>query len=100
MKKLVREFNKLAQTTSVDKYQERFEELRARMIYLNPNLSEDHFIQSYISGLKEELIPFINLSNPSTLEEVYEQAKLHEQALAMMWRKHKWVNRSVGSQST
>ncbi len=48
------------------------------MLYINPILSEDHFIQSYISGLKKELVPFIDISNPTTLEEVFEQAKLHE----------------------
>ncbi len=94
MKKLVREFNKLEQTTSVEAYQERFEEMRARMLYLNPTLNEDHFIQSYISGLKKELIPFIDLSNPTTLEEVYEQAKLHEHAISIMWKKHKLANRT------
>ncbi len=46
--------------------------MRARMLHLNPTLSEDHFIQSYISGLKEELVPFIDLSDPTSLEEVYE----------------------------
>ncbi len=100
MKKLVRKFNKLVQTTTVEKYHEKFEELRARMIYLNPTLSEEYFIQSYISGLKEELIPFIDLSNPNTLQEVYEQARLHEQALAMMWRKHRLTSRPVSNQNT
>ncbi len=84
MKKLVREFNKLVQTHTIEKYQEKFEDLRARMLYLNPTLSEDHFIQRHISGLKEELVPFIDLSNSTALEEVYEQAKLHEQAIAVM----------------
>ncbi len=65
------------------------------MLYLNPTLSEDHFIQSYISGLKEELVHFIYLSNPTTLEEVFEQARLHEQALTMMWRRQKVINHDV-----
>nr|CAD1843416.1 unnamed protein product [Ananas comosus var. bracteatus] len=79
--RMIREFNKLTQTSTVERYQERFEELRTRMLYLNPTISERHFIESYISGLKEELVPFIDLSRPTTLEEVYEQAKLHERAL-------------------
>nr|CAD1843422.1 unnamed protein product [Ananas comosus var. bracteatus] len=83
----VREFNKLTQTSTVEKYQERFEDLRAKMLFLNPTLSERHFIESYISGLKEELVPFIDLSHPTTLEEVYEQAILNEQALSIIMRK-------------
>nr|CAD1827710.1 unnamed protein product [Ananas comosus var. bracteatus] len=57
------------------------------MLYLNPTLSKRHFIESYISGLKKELVPFIDLSHPTTLEEVYEQARLHEQALSIIIRK-------------
>lgn len=98
IRKLVREFNKLVQTSTVEKYQERFEDLRARMLYLNPTLSEEHFIQSYISGLKEELVPLIDISNPTTLEEVYEQAKLHEQALAIMWRRNRMISKPSGVQ--
>ncbi len=98
IRKLVREFNKLVHTSTVEKYQERFEDLRARMLYLNPTLSEEHFIQSYISGLKEELVPLIDISNPTTLEEVYEQAKLHEQALAIMWRRTRMISKPSGVQ--
>ncbi len=98
MKTLVSEFNKLVQTSTVDKYQERFEDLRARMLYLNLTLSEEHFLQSFISGLKEELVPFIDISNPTTLEEVYEQAKLHEQALAVMWRRQRAFSRPINNQ--
>ena len=82
----------------MEKYQERFEDLRVRMLYHNPNLTEQYFIESYISGLKEELVSFIDLAQPSTLEEIYEQAKLHEQALAVMWRKSKVVNKINPSQ--
>lgn len=87
LKLSIREFNKLMQTSTVEKYQEKFEDLRAKMLYLNPTLSEEHFVQSYISGLKEELVPFVDLSHPASLEVVYEQARLHEQALSIMWRK-------------
>ncbi len=76
----MRDFNKLAQTGTVGKHQEKFEDLRAKMIYLNPALSEQDFIESYFSGLKEELISFIDLSQPITLEKVYTQSKLHELA--------------------
>nr|CAD1835735.1 unnamed protein product [Ananas comosus var. bracteatus] len=94
--RMIREFNKLTQTSTVERYQERFEELRTRMLYLNPTISERHFIESYISGLKEELVPFIDLSRPTTLEEVYEQAKLHERALGIIMRKSRVAYRAIG----
>nr|CAD1820456.1 unnamed protein product [Ananas comosus var. bracteatus] len=100
--RMVLEFNKLTQTGSVEKYQERFEELRARMLSstllrTKRGLSEQHFIESYISGLKEELVPFIDLSHPTTLEEVYEQARLHEQALSILMRKSRLNYRATGN---
>lgn len=100
MKTSIREFNKLMQISTVEKYQEKFEDLRAKMLYLNPTLREEHFVQSYISGLKEELVPFIDLSHPVTLEQVYEQARLHEQALSIMWRKSRTSNRVLESTVT
>ncbi len=88
-RRFVMAFNKLAQTGTMERYQEKFEDLRAKMLYFNLALSEQYFIESYISGLKDELVPFIDLSQPTTLEEVYEQAKLHEQALSIIMRKNK-----------
>lgn len=52
---MVAEFNKLRQTDSVLAYQEQFEELRALMLVSNNSLSEQYFISSFISGLKEEI---------------------------------------------
>ena len=68
------------------------------MLYHNPTLTEQHFIESYISGLKEKLVPFIDLSHPTTLEEVYKQAKLHEQALSIVWRKSRMLSRTTSIQ--
>ena len=84
MKQLIKKFNKLVQTSTLKKYQKKFEDMRARTLHYNPALTERYFIESYISGLKKELLPYIDLSHPITLEKVYEQAKLHEQVLLMM----------------
>ncbi len=48
---LVREFGNLKQVNSVERYQERFEELRTHLLFFNPHLTEEHFISCYISGL-------------------------------------------------
>ncbi len=57
------------------------------MLAYNSYITEEHFISCYINGLREELIPFMDIARPDTLEEAYEQAKLHERALAAMHRK-------------
>ncbi len=85
---LIREFNNLKQMSSVERYQERFEELRTQLLYHNPQLTEEHFISCYINGLREDLVPFMDIVHPNTLEEAYEQAKLHERALSVISRKY------------
>ncbi len=94
---LIREFNNLKQLGTVEKYQERFEELRTQLIYHNPQLTEEHyFISCYINGLKEDLVPFMDMGHPNTLEEAYEQAKLNERALSVISRKYKSSPRTFG----
>ncbi len=71
---LVREFNNLKQYVTVEGYQEKFEELRTQLLFYNPHITEEHFIARYINGLKEELIPFMDIAHLESLEEAYEQA--------------------------
>ncbi|KAF3639270.1 hypothetical protein FXO38_22780 [Capsicum annuum] len=49
------EFNKLSQTESVGELLVKFEELKAQMLMRNPNLSESHFLSSFVGALKEEI---------------------------------------------
>lgn len=95
---LIREFNGLKQWGTVERYQERFEDLRSQLLYYNPYLTEEYFIASYLSGLKEELMAFMDLAHPSTLEEAYEQARLHEKAIAVLTRRSKFVARGAPGQ--
>lgn len=73
------EFNKIMKLVSVDQYQERFEGLTSYMTTINPLLNDTHIVSIYISGLKPELKPL--LANPSTIMDVYENAKLYEEFL-------------------
>ncbi|KAL3653757.1 hypothetical protein CASFOL_003438 [Castilleja foliolosa] len=50
---IVGEFNKLGQVTTVEKYIEKFVELRSYMMY-RP-LDEQYFLKSFFSGLKEDI---------------------------------------------
>ncbi|KAL4385166.1 hypothetical protein GQ457_15G026180 [Hibiscus cannabinus] len=84
---IIEEFNKLVQKTSVEDYQERFEELKPYMLQQNPHLEEIYFVSSFLSGLKEELRHKVKLHQPKSLTEAYRQAKLTELALEFETRK-------------
>lgn len=55
----------------------------------NPRLSEDYFISSFMSGLKEELKPTVRMMKPQTLMEEFEVAVLQEQAVELSAKKFK-----------
>ncbi len=55
----------------MERYQEKFEELRSQLLSYNPYLDEEYFIACYINGLKEELVPFMDIAHPDTLEEAF-----------------------------
>ncbi len=92
---LVREFSNFRQVGTVERYQEGFEDLRTQLLCYNPQLTEEHFIACYIGGLKEELVPFMDIAHPNSLEEAYEQAKLHEKAMATINKRLKGSSRST-----
>ncbi|KAL4346721.1 hypothetical protein GQ457_17G027640 [Hibiscus cannabinus] len=80
---IIEEFNKLVQRTTVDEYQERFEELKPYIIQQNPYQEETYFVSSFLSGLKEELRYKVKINQPGSLNEAYRLAKLHELALEL-----------------
>ncbi|CAL1371587.1 unnamed protein product [Linum trigynum] len=84
---IVGAFNKLRQDGSVSNYQEEFEELRARMLRLNPNLTESYFIMSFLSGLDEEIQPRVQMLMPQTLPLAFHQARLEEMSIAARKKK-------------
>lgn len=48
-------FNKLKQVTTVDDYEDKFEELRAMVLHKNGGFTEDYFMSSFLSGLKDHI---------------------------------------------
>lgn len=52
---VVIEFTKLQQTSDVNTYQEKFDELKALVKIKNPDLSEEFLTSCFLKGLKEEL---------------------------------------------
>nr|XP_027108798.1 uncharacterized protein LOC113728610 [Coffea arabica] len=88
-KDVVEEFNKLHQTGKVEEYQEKFEELKTLMAVKNPHLSEEYFVSSFISGLKDEIKTMIRMLRPTSLFETFELAILQENALHLQSRSPK-----------
>ncbi|KAL4384039.1 hypothetical protein GQ457_15G021620 [Hibiscus cannabinus] len=78
---IIEEFNKLSQKSTVEEYQEKFEELKPFMIQQNASLDENYFVSSFISGLKEELKHRVKAHRPKTVDEAYRLAKLNELAI-------------------
>ncbi|CAL1414734.1 unnamed protein product [Linum trigynum] len=88
---VVAAFNKLRQTTSVARYQEDFEDLRSRLLRLNPELNEHYFIMSFLGGLDDEIQPRVQVLNPPTLACAFYQARLEESAIEARKKKSRSV---------
>ncbi|KAL4289531.1 hypothetical protein GQ457_14G023340 [Hibiscus cannabinus] len=88
---VIEEFNKLVQKSTVEDYQERFEELKPYMIQQNPYLEETYFVSSFLSGLKEELRHRVKVHQPQSLNEAYMQAKLHELSMEIESKKFRTI---------
>ena len=63
----VEEFSKLQQTSTVLAYQEKFEELKARVLIKTLGLTEPFFISCFLSGLSEELKISVKMHKPRVL---------------------------------
>ncbi|GMI86644.1 hypothetical protein HRI_002333700 [Hibiscus trionum] len=90
---IVQEFNKLVQKSTVEEYQDRFEELKPYMLMFNSTLGEDYFVSSFISGLKEEIRNRIMVHEPKTLAEAYRKARRQELVMELENRKFRYPTR-------
>lgn len=71
-------FNKLKQHTTVSDYEDQFEELRALLVSRNKTFSEDYYISSFLSGLKETIKATVRMFRPQTLADAIFIAKQEE----------------------
>lgn len=71
-------FNKLRQMTTVPDYDDKFEELRYLVVQKNKGLSEDYFISSFISGLKDHIKTAVRMFRPQTFNDAVFLAKQEE----------------------
>ncbi|XP_026459345.1 uncharacterized protein LOC113360006 [Papaver somniferum] len=75
-------FNKLSLLNSVEEYFEQFEQLKALMLSKNPHLTEDYFVLSFISGLKDVSKSSVQIHKPTTLAQAFYLDRLQELALS------------------
>lgn len=52
---MIEEFSKVKQNGNVEKYIDKFEELKAEVIGHMPQATEQYYISVFVTGLKEEL---------------------------------------------
>lgn len=71
-------FNKLRQMTTVADYEDKFEELRSLVVQKNKGLSEDYFISSFISGLKDHINTSVRMFRPQIFNNAAFLAKQEE----------------------
>jgi len=73
-------FHNLKQTYSVTDYVEKFEELMSLVKRNNPSLTDDYFVSSFVSSLKDNIQHHLQCYKPPSLYQAFWYAKRLEQA--------------------
>lgn len=71
----------------MDDYITQFDELKKHMVIQNPSLGELYFINSFLSGLKEEISSTLYLHKPISLKDARDKARAQECVIEAM---EKW----------
>jgi hypothetical protein len=77
---IVGQFHNLKQTGTVLDYVEKFEEMVSMVKRHNPSLTDNYFISSFISGLKDNIQYHVQCHKPTILSQAYWFAKRLEQS--------------------
>ncbi|KAL5709880.1 hypothetical protein ACHQM5_020511 [Ranunculus cassubicifolius] len=83
---VVGEFSKLIQTGSLQEYLDKFEALQPLVLLKNKGLSESFFIDSFISGLKDEIRHTVQMFQPNNFTQAVSIARLQEATLESLTR--------------
>lgn len=78
----------------MDDYITQFEELKKHMVVQNPNPSELYFVNSFLSGLKDEISSTLYLHKPLTLKDARDKARAHECVIEAMEKREKGNNKN------
>ncbi|KAK2970816.1 hypothetical protein RJ640_010088 [Escallonia rubra] len=82
---VIGEFHKLRQTTTVEQYYNDFETLRSILVSGGSKFEEGYFIQSFISGLKDEIRLEVEKFDAGDLSRAIFLARKHEARLNNAW---------------
>jgi hypothetical protein len=77
---IVGQFHNLKQIGTIGDYIDRFEEMVSMVKRHNPTLSDNYFISSFISGLKDQIQYHVQCHKPITLPQAFWYAKRLEQS--------------------
>lgn len=86
---LVGQFNKLVQKGRVEEYITQFDELRSYVMVQEGHHRESYYIDTFISGLKEEIAQQLYNNKPSTLQEARNMARGQEYLLNVLDKRYK-----------
>lgn len=86
---LVGQFNKLMQKGKVEEYITQFEELRSYVMAQEGHQRESYYVDTFISGLKEELSQASYNHKPSSLKEARNMARGQEFLLDVLDKRYK-----------
>lgn len=85
--KAVENFNRLTQTGSLEEYIDAFECCRALLDMHSYALSSKFILNSFISGLKDNIKPFVEAFAPQSISQAITYARLQEETLMSMQTK-------------
>lgn len=86
---LVGQFTKLMQKGRVEEYISQFDELRSHVMAQDGRHRESYYIDTFISGLREEISQALYNHRPSTLQEARNMARGQEYLLGVLDKRYK-----------
>lgn len=86
---VVGQFNKLTQKGKVEEYIGQFDELRNYVMAEEGCLRESHYVDNFISGLKEEIAQYLYNHKPQTLQQARDMARGQEYFLSVLDKRYK-----------
>lgn len=92
------EFSKLRVKGSLEEYIQRFTQLKSHLLmFQRGNYDEPYFINSFISGLSEEMRQCFLINTPTSLGLTIETARMHEATMEGAARRHRYMARPPNS---
>lgn len=97
---IIGQFNKLTQKGTVEEYINQFEELRKYVVSIDGTHNENYYVDSFLSGLREEISSALYLNKPLTLKDARDKARGQENIIEVMDKRGRNVNKHLGGTST